>query len=132
MGFTGSGNLKIKNVTGGEIKNVRVTHLLKGEDCAKDYEFVTIDSLPDHGSSPKRYTFHSVNGKDDHWCVTFENSNGCWLCDDLDMSMKADFISDSYLLIIEEKTLTFYAKNKNGHSEIRSKETTTVYDAIQN
>jgi hypothetical protein len=131
MSFTGSGHFTIKNDTDGDIENVRVTHFLKGDNYAKDSELAIIEKLEKGHDSEKSYKFQSIGGKDDHWCVAFQNTKGCWQSHDLHKSMSNDFVSDGYKLIIENHTLIFSAKNKSGGMVTADKKITTVFDAIK-
>ena len=130
MGFTGAGNFKIKNATGGEIQNVRVTHFMKGSDYIKDSELAIITKLA-NGASSEYFTFHSIGGKNDHWCVAFQNSKGCWQSYDLDKSMNGDYVSDGYQLIIEADKFTFSATKKKGGTVTGNKKIKGVYDVIK-
>lgn len=130
MSFTGTGNFRIQNNSGADIENVRVTHFLKGDNHANDSELAIIEKLQ-KGAYSDFFKFHSVGGKDDHWCVAFQNSKGCWHSYDLNKSMKSDYVSDGYLLIIEDDKLIFSAQKIKGGVEIKDKKITTVYDAIK-
>lgn len=131
MSFTGSGNFKIKNETNDDLTHIRVTHFLKGDNYAKDSELAIITELKKGSSSQEYYKFHSMGGKDDHWCVAFQNSKGCWQSYDLDKSMSDNYVSDGYLLIIDEDHFTFSAEKKKGGADTKSVKISTVYNVIK-
>jgi hypothetical protein len=130
MSFTGKGRFKIINRTGTDIENVRVTHFLKGNDYIKDSELAIVEKLANEMSSDL-FTFQSLGGKSDHWCVAFQNNKGCWQSYDLDKSMSDKFIEDGYELIIEENKFIFSAKNIKKGVETKDKKITSVFEAIK-
>lgn len=128
MSFTGVGNFKVKNDSSLDIEHVRVTHFLKGS--AQSSELAIIPKLQ-KGKSSEFFQFHSEGGKNDHWCVAFQNSKGCWQSYDLDKSMSSDYVSDGYQLIITDDKFTFSAIKGKGGVVTADKKIKTVYETIK-
>lgn len=129
-GFTGSGTFIIHNATGNEITNVRLTHFLEGSKYTGHASLAIVDRL-ENVTNSKPFVFWSYEGKDDHWCIAFQNIYGCWQSYDLNASMNKDYVADKYQMLLTNESLTFIATDKGGQTHKSSKSITSVYNGTK-
>lgn len=113
-GFEGDGYFTIVNNTGGEITNVRLSHYLSGSGY-QTYASLAIVERLGTGAKSDLFAFHSTKGKEDHWCIAFQNAGGCWQSNDMKASMKGDYNPGQYKMTINPGSLVFTAMD--AHTE---------------
>lgn len=131
MGFGKTIKFMVENRTGTDLKNVRISHFMKGDEYAKDAEVEVIVYFGKIADPEGPFSFKSISGKNDHWSVAFENTHGCWMSYDLDKSMSDKYREDGYRLIIEKEKFTFHAIDKKGDVSEKSTDVTTIYNATK-
>ncbi len=122
MGFGGPGLFTVYNSSKLNIKKIRLSHFLSGKEYADRSEIVLLDELKSGAKSSEKYTFHSYDGKTDHWCIEFVNEKGAWMSGNLKKSMKADYKSGDYELKITDKKFTVTCVKKDGSTTSDSKD----------
>lgn len=129
MGFAGSKVFKITNSCGMVIKNVRITHFLKGDKYNKDSELYITESMNDHQED--EHTFHSISDKDDNWTIAFQISDplaqGCYMCKKLTVNMKENRHSFK-MTIYKDKFEISYVESDTLTAD--NQKVTNVYDVI--
>jgi hypothetical protein len=114
MSFDGTGIFKIKNATGNEIKNVRITHFLSNNEHSEFFIKEKMGSDEEVHDVP--FTSHA--GKNDNWTVAFQLGEGCYMSKKLDKSMEGD--RSDYQLVIGMTGFSFVYNNGKKEAEVNS------------
>lgn len=118
--YEGDNFVTIVNGRPTEITDVRVTHFVKDKQPAQI--FIKDKMAPNEEESKQ---FHSTDGHDDHWAVTFQIGPNGYMSKDLKANMAA---KESYILTIGTENLLF---EREDHERDHRSHITYIYDCIK-